>query len=124
MMEVRKLPTGVPGVDVLSYGGIPEGRSTLVYGRSGTGKGVLGLQIAASLARRGTPALVLAVEESPEDLITCGDALGFDVSGLVGQGALHMADVMRPLEGPTVVSGEYDISALIQRVQGLVKQTG
>jgi circadian clock protein KaiC len=124
MMEVRKLPTGVPGFDVLSYGGIPEGRSTLVYGRSGTGKTILGLQIAASLARRGTPALVLAVEESPEDLITCGDALGFDVSGLVGQGALHMADVMRPLEGPTVVSGEYDISALIQRVQGLVKQTG
>jgi circadian clock protein KaiC len=124
MMEVRKLPTEVPGFDVLSHGGIPEGRSTLVSGRAGSGKTILGLQIAANLARRGTPALVLGVEESPEDLITCGDALAFDASGLVKQGKLHVADVMTPIEGPTVVSGHYDISALIHRVEGLVKETG
>src|SRR4029450_3791827 len=124
MIEVRKLPTEVPGFDVLSHGGIPEGRSTLVSGRSGTGKTILGLQIAANLARRGTTALLLAVEESPDDLVTCGDALGFDASGLVKKGTLHLADVMRPMEGPTAVSGDYDISALIHRVEGLVKETG
>src|SRR5262245_60198131 len=117
MMEVRKLATEVPGFDVLSHGGIPEGRSTLVSGRSGTGKTILGRQIAANAARRGTPALVLAVEESPEDLMTCGDALGLDVSRRVKEGTLHLADVSRPMEGPTVVSGDYDMSALIHRIE-------
>ena len=124
MTEVRKVETQVPGFDVLSHGGIPEGRSTLISGRSGTGKTILGLQIAANVARRGDRALLLAVEESPEDLLTCGDALDFDVSSLVKRGTLRVADVMRPMEGPTVVSGDYDVSALIHRVEGLVKETG
>ena len=34
-------------------GGIPEGRSTLIAGKSGTGKTVVGLQIASNLARHG-----------------------------------------------------------------------
>ena len=37
--KVRKLPTGVPGLDIITHGGIPEGRSVLVTGRSGTGSG-------------------------------------------------------------------------------------
>src|SRR5262245_49336604 len=122
--EVRKLPTQVPGFDVLSHGGIPEGRSTLVSGRSGTGKTILGLQIATNVARSGTRALLLAVEESPEDLLTCADGLGFDASGLVEEGDLHVADLMRPMEGPTVTSGDYDMSPLIERIDGLVKETG
>jgi circadian clock protein KaiC len=124
MTEVRKVATGVPGFDVISHGGIPEGRSTLVAGRSGTGKTILGLQIAANVARQMGRALVLAVEESPEDLVTCGDALGFDTSGLVKQGALRIADITRPMDGPTVVSGDYDISGLIHRIESLAKQTG
>lgn len=124
MTEVRKVATGVPGFDVLSHGGIPEGRSTLVAGRAGTGKTILGLQVACNVARRGTRALVLAVEESPEDLVTSADALGFDVSGLVRDGKLRLADITRPMDGPTMVSGDYDISGLIHRIENLVKETG
>ena len=52
MSVVEKIPTGVPGFDVISHGGIPKGRSSLIVGRSGTGKTILGLQIAAHTARR------------------------------------------------------------------------
>jgi circadian clock protein KaiC len=124
MSEVRKVPTGIPGFDVISHGGVPEGRSTLVAGRSGTGKTILGLQIAANVARGGAPALVLAVEESPEDLVTSGDSLGFGLSELVARGALHVADITRPMDGPTVVSGDYDISGLVHRIEAQVRQTG
>ena len=44
---LTKLRSGVPGLDNLLLGGIPRGRATLVTGRSGTGKSVLSLQIAA-----------------------------------------------------------------------------
>jgi circadian clock protein KaiC len=124
MSEVHKVPTGVPGFDIISHGGIPQSRSTLVSGRSGTGKTILGLQIAANVARSGTPALVLAVEESPQDLVTCGDSLGFDLSGLVAQGALRVADITRPMDGPTLVSGEYDVSGLIHRIESVARESG
>ena len=51
---VRKLETGIPGFDVISHGGIPKGRSSLIVGRSGTGKTILGLQIAAHTAGRAS----------------------------------------------------------------------
>ena len=45
MSVVEKFATGVPGFDLISHGGIPRGRSSLIVGRSGTGKTILGLQI-------------------------------------------------------------------------------
>jgi circadian clock protein KaiC len=123
-MTIRKLETNVPGLDVITHGGIPEGRSTLVAGKSGTGKTILGLEAIAHLAGTGTKAILLAVEESPEDLITTGDALGFDLTGLVKDGTLRVSDATRPMDGPMVVSGEYDISGLVHRVGALVKETG
>jgi circadian clock protein KaiC len=123
-MTIKKLETDVPGLDVITHGGIPEGRSTLVVGRSGTGKTVLGLQTVAHLARTGTRAILLAVEESPEDLTTTGDALGFGLTELVKEGALRVSDATRPMDGPMVVSGEYDISGLVHRVEALVKEMG
>ena len=73
MSALKKLQTGVPGLDILTFGGIPQGRSTLIAGKSGTGKTVVGLQIATNLARQGVPTIVLAVEETPEDLLDSGD---------------------------------------------------
>jgi circadian clock protein KaiC len=115
-----KIPTGVPGLDNLLLGGIPKGRSTLIAGRSGTGKTVVALQMAASLAREGIPTLVLAVEESPADLVQTGDALGLDLTALCDVGVLTVGDINRPAEGPTIKAGEYDVFGLIHRVEGMV----
>ncbi|HXD17741.1 MAG TPA: circadian clock protein KaiC [Vicinamibacterales bacterium] len=121
---MKKIRTGVPGFDVLTTGGLPAGRSTLVVGRSGTGKTVLGLQIAAHLCRTGTRTIVVGIEESKEDLIATGDTLGFNLSGLTTQGLLHVADMMRALDEPTIISGEYDVMGLVHRLEHLVAQTG
>jgi len=124
MSALKKLETGVPGLDVLTLGGIPEGRSTLIAGKSGTGKTVVGLQIASNLARHGIKTIVLAVEESPEDMQDSGDTLGLGITRLVRDGKLHFANVGRPMDGPTIVSGDYDVFGLIHRVEAMVQQTG
>src|SRR5215217_4179840 len=123
MSALKKLETGVPGLDVLTLGGIPEGRSTLIAGKSGTGKTVVGLQIASNLARQAIPTIIVAIEESAEDLIDSGDTLGLGVSKLVRAGSLTFADVTRPIDGPTLVSGEYDLFGLGHRLQALARQT-
>ena len=121
---IPKVATGVPGLDRISEGGLPEGRSVLVVGKAGTGKTILGLQSAATFVRQGIKTILLAVEESPEDLVVTGDALGFDLSGAIAAGTLRVSDATRPMDGPMVVSGEYDISGLVHRVEALVKATG
>ena len=43
-MKMSKLPTGIPGFDLISLGGLPEGRSTLLTGTSGSAKTVFACQ--------------------------------------------------------------------------------
>jgi circadian clock protein KaiC len=124
MAILKKIETGVPGLDILTLGGIPEGRATLIAGKSGTGKTVVGLQIASHLARSGITTIYVAIEETPEDLRDTGDALGLGLSELMRDGRLTFADLTRPMDGPTVVAGEYDLFGLIHRLDALVKQTG
>ena len=121
---IDKLPTGVPGLDIITHGGIAAGRSTLLVGRSGTGKTILALQIAGELVRRGVKTILVTVEEPPEDLLTTADQLDFGLSEAVRQGALIVADVTHPLEGPTIVSGDYDLDGLMRRVESLVREHG
>jgi circadian clock protein KaiC len=123
-MAISKLTTGIPGFDILTHGGIPEGRSTLVVGRSGTGKTVFALQVAVHLARQGVPTLVLAVEEAAEDLVATGDGLGLDVSGLRERGTIQIADLARPIDGPTLVSGDYDLFGLVHKLEAAVADRG
>jgi circadian clock protein KaiC len=123
MSDIAKLQTGIEGLDGLLLGGIPEGRATLVTGRSGTGKTVLGIQVAANLARHGIQTVVVAVEETPADLIASGDALSLGMSELVSSRKLLFADVSR-LDGVTLISGDYDVAGLTHRIAALVEQSG
>lgn len=121
MSAFPKIETGIAGFDILTRGGIPQGRTTLIAGKSGTCKSILSLQIASNLARRGMTTMLVAVEEAPDDLIMTGDSLGFETGRLVESGLIRMLDLTRPLEGPTFVSGDYDVSGLLHRIEGAVK---
>lgn len=121
-MAIDKLTTGVPGLDILTHGGIPKGRSTLITGRSGTGKTILGLQTAAHCAKEGMPTLVIGVEESGADLVSTGDALGLELSELIDSGRLEVADMSTSIEGPTIISGKYDLFGLIHRLEAEVSK--
>jgi circadian clock protein KaiC len=123
MTMMTKVKTGIPGFDVLSAGGLPVGRSTLVAGRSGTGKTIFGLQAAAHMARNGINTIVVGVEETAEDLLATGDGLGFNLSGLFAEGKVHIAEMMRPLEEPAIISGDYDLFGLVHRIEHLVAKT-
>jgi circadian clock protein KaiC len=53
-----------------------------------------------------------------------GDSLGMGLSALVRDGKLHVSDATMPMDGPVLVSGDYDISGLIHRIQAVAKRTG
>ena len=121
-MPIAKLTTGIRGFDVLTHGGIPEGRSTLVVGRSGAGKTIFGLQLAAHFAASDITTLIVGVEESGDDLVVTGDGLGLELTELCQRGKLHLIDLTPPTDGQTVISGTYDLFGLVHRLEAVVAQ--
>jgi circadian clock protein KaiC len=70
------LSSGVPGFDALLGGGIPSRQSLLITGQPGTGKTVLGSQIAFHHAAQGSP-VVLATTTSESQAKLLEDLAGF-----------------------------------------------
>ena len=79
-----KAPTGVRGLDEITGGGLPMGRSTLVTGGAGCGKTLLGVQFLVAGAREyGEPGVLVTFEESAEKITANFASLGFDLDGLL-----------------------------------------
>jgi circadian clock protein KaiC len=64
-VDILELPTGVPGLDEVLGGGIPEYSFNLIGGAPGTGKTTLSQQIMFQLATPERPALHLSVVGEP-----------------------------------------------------------
>jgi circadian clock protein KaiC len=61
----RRLTTGVPGLDDMLGGGLPEGYSMLVAGPSGSGKTILATAFLAEGVRVKEPGVIVAFEQTP-----------------------------------------------------------
>ena len=64
---ITKLPTGIPGFDNISEGGLPKGRSTLVCGSTGSAKTTFAVQFLAEGIRQGEAGVIVTFEEQPND---------------------------------------------------------
>ncbi len=62
---IRKTPTGMSGLDQITAGRLPRGRTTLVCGGAGCGKTLLAMEFVIHGALQfGEPGVVIAFEES------------------------------------------------------------
>jgi circadian clock protein KaiC len=64
-VQIAKLPTGVPGLDEVLGGGLPEFSFNLIAGGPGTGKTTLAHQLVFANATRDRPALYITVVGEP-----------------------------------------------------------
>lgn len=84
--ELKKAPTGVRGLDEITYGGLPQGRPTIVCGGPGCGKTMLAVEfLVRGAIDYDEPGVFMAFEETPEDLAKNVASLGFDLNGLVSR---------------------------------------
>jgi circadian clock protein KaiC len=93
----RRLSTGVPRLDEIMGGGIPEGDSLLLAGPSGAGKTVLGLQFIAEGLKHGEPGIIAMFEELPKEYEQRASAFGFDFKTPQEHGKLKII-YLRPLD--------------------------
>ena len=86
---LRKTLTGVEGLDEVTMGGLPSGRTTLVCGSAGSGKTVLGMEFLVNgILDYGEPGVFMAFEETERDLTQNVASFGYDLAQLQKDGKL------------------------------------
>ena len=79
-----KSPTGIPGMDEITGGGLPKGRPTLVCGAAGCGKTLFAMEFIVNGATQyNEPGVLVAFEENAEELTQNVASLGFDLNDLI-----------------------------------------
>ena len=119
-----KTPTGIQGLDDITGGGLPRGRTTLICGSAGCGKTMFGTEfLARGALDYGEPGVFMAFEETPEDLTANARSLGFDLDDLVARKLLVM-DFVRVEPSEIDETGDYDLEGLFIRLGHAIETVG
>jgi circadian clock protein KaiC len=122
--SLRKTPTGIEGLDEITAGGLPTGRTTLVCGSAGSGKTVLGLEfLVHGILDYGEPGVFMAFEETEHDLAQNVASFGYDLEQLQSESKLVIDHVL--IERSEIEeTGEYDLEGLFIRLGNAVDTIG
>jgi circadian clock protein KaiC len=124
LSTLPKAPTGINGLDEISGGGLPRGRTTIVCGGPGCGKTMLGMEFLIRGAQEfNEPGVLVAFEETPQEMERNVASLGFDLKNLVDRKKLFLDYVyVEPSE--IQETGDYDLEGLFIRLQHAVDSIG
>ncbi|MCX9083398.1 MAG: AAA family ATPase [Candidatus Methanoperedens sp.] len=87
---IKRIKVGIPGVDDLLEGGIPEGFVVIVTGPPGTGKTTFSLQFLIEGLRNNEKCIYFSFEEKAEHLIKQSMRFGWDIGNYMDKGYLEI----------------------------------
>ncbi|MEO5961038.1 MAG: ATPase domain-containing protein [Opitutaceae bacterium] len=74
--------TGIPGLDEILRGGLPENRLYLLLGKPGVGKTTIALQYLLEGVRRGETGLYIALSETREEILSVARSHRWPIDGI------------------------------------------
>ena len=110
---IDRLKTGIPGLDERVEGGFLKGSTTILAGASGSGKTTLGFQFTVQAVLDGKRSLFCSLEESPAEIRSMGESLGFNMKELEKKG-LHLISWTPENQSPDAF-----ISALASHIEAI-----
>ncbi|HTA72226.1 MAG TPA: circadian clock protein KaiC [Bryobacteraceae bacterium] len=111
-----KAETGIDGLDEVTGGGLPKGRTTLVCGSPGCGKTLFAMEFLVHGAlQHGEPGVCLEFEEAPDKLTANVRSLGLDLRDLEKRKKL-LVDHVRIERNEIEETGEYNLEGLFIRL--------
>jgi circadian clock protein KaiC len=120
---LNKVKTGIPGFEDISYGGLPRGRSTLISGSSGSGKTIFACQfLVEGIKQFSEPGVFVTFEENVNDLTNNVKSFGWDIASYEKKSLWRYVDASIPFENESRIIGEYDLGALIVRIDAAIKE--
>jgi circadian clock protein KaiC len=122
---IQKLATGIQGFDLISMGGLPKGRTTLLTGTAGSAKTVIAAQfLAEGLRQAGENGVFVTFEESPHDIRRNMAGLGWDIQQWESEGRWVFVDATQDPEHEEIIAGSYDFGALLSRIEHAIATSG
>ncbi len=122
--QLPKSLTGIQGLDEITNGGLPTGRTTLVCGSAGCGKTLLAMEFLVRGAMQfNEPGVFMAFEETVQDLTKNVASLGFDLDDLVARQKMVL-DFVYIERSEIEESGEYDLEGLFIRLGYAIDSIG
>lgn len=119
-----KCPTGIKGLDEITYGGLPLGRPTLICGNTGCGKTLLSMEFLLNGALNyDEPGVFMSFEETEKELTANIASLGFDVQGLINKNKLIIDNVYFE-RSEIEETGQYDLEGLFIRLNYAIDSIG
>lgn len=124
LTPIQKAPTGIRGLDEISGGGLPKGRTTIICGGPGCGKTMLGIEfLVRGALEYDEPGVLMAFEETPEDIAKNVASLGFDIQDLASKQKLFL-DYISVEPSEIAETGDYDLEGLFIRLDNAVETVG
>ncbi len=122
--QIPKSPTGIQGLDEITGGGLPKGRTTLITGSAGCGKTLLAMEFLVRGAMQfNEPGVFIAFEETAKDLTKNVASLGFDLKDLIARKKI-VVDYVYLESSEIKESGEYDLEGLFIRLGHAIDSIG
>ncbi|MCC6456004.1 MAG: circadian clock protein KaiC [Caldilineaceae bacterium] len=122
--SLLKTPTGIAGLDEITGGGLPTGRPTIITGSAGCGKTLFGVEfLVRGITEYGEPGVLMAFEETAEELTANVRSLGFDLDQLVAEDQLVL-DHVHVERSEIEETGEYDLEGLFIRLGFAIDSIG
>ena len=123
-VTLEKSPTGISGLDDVTGGGLPRGRTTLVCGSPGCGKTLLALEFLIHGAQQfGEPGVMMAFEETEGDLAKNISSLGVNLDRLTATKRL-LVDHVHIERSEIEETGVYDLEGLFVRLGYAIDSIG
>ncbi len=123
---VKSLPkalSGINGLDVITSGGFPKSRPTLIVGGIGSGKTFMSMQfIINGIVRFNEPGIFMTFEEKSDELLENVSNLPFDLKSLVAENKLYLEHLHTGLY-ELHDSGKYNIDGLFVIIEQAIKKT-
>lgn len=127
---IPKIKTGIPGMDDVLHGGIPERNCVLLSGGPGTGKSVFGQQYLWNGLNMGEGGVYAALEEHPLQIRQNMKQFGWDVDEYERDGKFALVDAFTGGIGKSkdyekyIVRDLQDINEFIDVLRRAIKETG
>jgi circadian clock protein KaiC len=118
------MPSGVPGFDEITGGGLPKGCPTLVAGSAGSGKTLFSMEfLIRGALDHGEPGVYMSFEENAVELAQNVASLGFDLADLSARKKI-LVDHVRVERSEIEETGEYDLEGLFVRLSHAIDSIG
>jgi circadian clock protein KaiC len=119
-----KTPSGIRGLDEITFGGLPKGRPTLIAGGPGSGKTLMSMEfLVRGAIDYNEPGLFMAFEETADELAQNVASLGFDLKELIAEKKI-LIDYVRVERTEIEETGEYDLEGLFVRLNYAIDSIG